>query len=109
MSIQIQGTTVIDDNRKLVNTRLNNSVISTSTNAVAGTYYVATALLTLTLPTSPTSGDVVGFANQSATTSCVINRNGSNIMGLAEDMVVDKSSVSITLQYADATRGWIFV
>lgn len=109
MAIKVTGTTVIDDDRKLVNTRLNNSVISTSTNAVAGTYYVATAELTLTLPTSPTPGDVVGFSNLSDTQRCIIAGNGSNIMNLAEDMIVDKTSASISLQYADATRGWIFI
>lgn len=109
MAIQVQGTTVIDDNRKLVNTRLNNSVISTNTSATAGTYYIATASLTLTLPGSPTVGDVVGFSNQSGTITCVIARNGSNIMSAAQDLTVDKANSSFQLHYADATRGWIII
>lgn len=84
------------------------SVISGNTNAVASTVYVFTATLTLTLPATPTAGDWVGFVNRSATTTPVIGRNGSNIMGLAEDLTVDNINGLGTLMYADATRGWVF-
>lgn len=109
MAIQIQGTTVIDNDRKLVNLRLTTNEISTTTNAVAGNYYVATASLTLTLPATPTAGDIVGFSNQSGTTTCVIARNSSNILGLAQDLTVDKTNAAFTLQYSGATKGWVFV
>jgi len=102
MPVTINGSTGLFPNRNTV------SVISTNTTAVAGTSYIATASLTLTLPLSPTAGDLVSFANQSGTMTCVIARNGSNILSLAEDLTIDKTGVSITLQYADATRGWIF-
>jgi hypothetical protein len=84
------------------------NVISTNTTAVASRTYVFTATLTLTLPSSPTAGDFVMFSNRSATSTPVIGRNGSNIMGLAEDMTVDNVNYFGTLVYADATRGWIF-
>lgn len=109
MAIQIQGNTVIDNDRKLVGARVNNQVISTDTNAVAGAYYVATASLTLTLPASPTAGDVIGFSNQSNTYTCVIGANGKNIMSSAQDLKVNISPTSFQLQYVDATRGWIFI
>jgi hypothetical protein len=108
MAIQINGTSVIDNSRKLVNHRLTTSVISTGTTAVTGTNYIATASLTLTLPATPTVGDVVGFQNSSNTTTCVIARNGVNIMSLAENMTVDRTNHAIVLQYVDATRGWVF-
>lgn len=108
MAIQVSGTTVIDDSRKLTNYRWTTSEISTSTTAVAGTDYIATATLTLTLPLTPTVGDSVGFQNSSNTLTCVIARNGSNIMSLAQDMTVNKINHSFRLVYAGATRGWVF-
>ena len=86
----------------------NIQVISTNTTAVRSRTYVFTATLTLTLPSSPTAGDMVMFANRSATATPVIGRNGQNIMGLAEDMTVDNVNYFATLVFADATRGWIF-
>jgi hypothetical protein len=83
-------------------------VISTNTTAVRSRTYVFTATLTLTLPSSPTAGDMVMFANRSATSTPVIARNGQNIMGVAEDMTVDNVNYFATLVFADATRGWIF-
>jgi len=84
------------------------NVISTNTTAVASRTYVFTATLTLTLPASPTAGDWVMFSNRSATATPVIGRNGQNIMGLAEDLMVNNVNYFGTLVYADATRGWIF-
>lgn len=86
----------------------NIQIISTNTTAVRSRTYVFTATLTLTLPSSPAAGDMVMFANRSATATPVIARNGQNIMGLAEDMTVDNVNYFATLVFADATRGWIF-
>ena len=49
--------------------------ISTNTNAVAGTIYVITASLTLTLPANPTN-DQISFINLSGTTTGVIGLLG---------------------------------
>jgi hypothetical protein len=84
-------------------------VISANTNAVSGTTYILTASLTLTLPSSPTSGDYINISNRSGTTSAVIARNGSNIMSLAENMTLDVINASFKLVYADATRGWTVI
>ena len=83
------------------------TLISTNTNAVNGGFYVLTASLTLTLPATPSSGDVVHVSNRSGATTCVIARNGSNIMGLAENMTLDVAQQPFSLVYADATRGWV--
>lgn len=85
----------------------NVQVISANTTAVRSVFYVLTASLTLTLPASPSVGDQVSFANRSGTTTPVIARNGSSIMGLAEDLTLDTSAAFGTLVYADATRGWV--
>lgn len=88
---------------------LNVQVVSTNTNALAYRVYVLTASLTLTLPESPSPGQYVRISNASGTTTCVVARNGSNIMSLAENLTLDAINAAITLMYADATRGWVFI
>lgn len=83
------------------------TLISTNTNAVNGGFYTLTASLTLTLPATPSSGDVAHVSNRSGVGTCVIDRNGSNIMGLAENMTLDSAQQPFSLVYADATRGWV--
>lgn len=85
------------------------SVVSGNTAAVAGTVYVLTASLTLTLPASPTAGMWVGISNRSGTLTAVVARNATNIMGLAEDMTIDSLEFNEVLVYADATRGWVLL
>lgn len=85
------------------------SVISTNTTAVPSTVYVITASCTLTLPATPVAGTWVRVSNMSGTSTVVIGRNGSNIMALAEDMTIDRPSAGFTLEYADATRGWVIL
>lgn len=82
-------------------------VISTDTTAVHAAFYIVTASLTLTLPASPAPGDWVRVSNRSGTTTGTIARNGRNIMGLAEDMLLDVLNAGVTLTYADATQGWV--
>ncbi len=91
--------------RTLANT-VTTEVIGTNTTAVSGRNYVLTASLTLTLPASPSVGDMVSFQNSSGTTTATVARNGSNIMSLAENMTIDVN-LGMTLMYADATRGWV--
>ena len=83
------------------------STISTNTTAVKDYLYVLTASLTLTLPASPSAGDSIKIANFSNVASCVIGRNSSNIMALAEDLTLNDTTARITLIYTDATRGWV--
>jgi hypothetical protein len=86
----------------------NVQVISTNTTAAAFIVYVIVSNLTLTLPASPTVGTQIHFSNRSDTTTPVIARNGQNIMGIAENLILDNVNAFGTLVYADATRGWIF-
>lgn len=92
--------------RTVANT-VSTETISGNTAAVAGRNYVLTAALTLTLPATPATGESVGVQNSSGLTTCVVARNGNNIMSLAEDMTIDVTNAGITLMYADATRGWV--
>lgn len=63
----------------------------------------------ITLPVSPAANDLVRIADYAgtfATSNLTVGRNGSNIMGLAEDMTISTNNISIALQYIDATQGW---
>ena len=81
--------------------------------AVAGVgYFVNTTsgAITVTLPASPSAGDVVAvkdYANTFDTNSCTIARNGSNIGGSAINVVLSTEGLAITLVYVDATKGWL--
>jgi len=67
---------------------------------------------TVTLPSSPSAGDIVAvsdYANTFDTGSCTLGRNSSNIEGAASDLVINKEGAAITVVYADSTKGWIVV
>jgi hypothetical protein len=93
-----------------VETKVNVEVISTNTTAAGHNYlYVFTASLTLTLPASPEVGDSIKISNRSGTTTCVLGRNGNNIMGSASDLTLDTASASFELIYSGATQGWVII
>jgi len=87
-----------------------NVVSGTTVTAVKDNHYVlvSASLTTVTLPASPSAGDVVWVTIANGRVDNVIARNGQNINSLAEDMTVDVGYVGIQLRYADATRGWVF-
>ena len=93
----------------LNNLKQNISVISGNTNAQAYYVYVFTANLTLTLPASPEAGQWIKISNRSGVATCVVARNGSNIMGAASDLTLDTASASFELIYSDATNGWVII
>ena len=81
--------------------------------AVAGNgYFVNTTsgAITVTLPATPTAGDLVGikdYANTADTNNITIDRNGSNIQGTANNFVISTEGLAITLIYVDGTQGWL--
>ena len=83
--------------------------ISANTTAAKNTLYVLTATLTLTLPASPSETDTVWISNLSGMTTATIARNGSKIMGLAEDLTIDIANAGIQLVYTNATYGWVII
>jgi len=63
----------------------------------------------LTLPVTPTMGNKIGisdFAGTFAANNLTVLRNGSLIMGIADDLVVDLANASFLLIYSGATTGW---
>ena len=65
--------------------------------------------VTVTLPSSPSAGNVVAVSdyNSSAgTNNITIARNGSNINGAASNLTITKANSAIQLIYVDSTTGW---
>jgi hypothetical protein len=87
-----------------------NLVSGTTQTAVANNHYVLTnaSATTVTLPASPSAGDVVWITVGNGRTDNVVARNSSNINSIAENMTIDNAYAGIQLRYADATRGWVF-
>ncbi len=90
------------------------SIKTTDFTAVAGEgYFVDTATtgeVDVTLPASPSAGDVVAvsdYAKNFNTAKCTLLRNGSNIGGQALDAFITTDGIAVTLVYVDVTKGWI--
>ena len=74
-------------------------------------YFVNTTAgaVTVTLPSSPSAGDVIAiadYANTFGNNNVTICRNASKIDGQCSNATLDQSSVAQTLVYVDATKGW---
>ena len=67
---------------------------------------------TMLLPATPAIGDAIGltdYAGTFKTNNLTLGRNGRNIVGLAEDLIIDLNYASLRMLYIDATKGWIFL
>ena len=62
--------------------------------------------ITLTLPANPQNGDQVQVVLPPGFTGLVIGRNGNSIMGVNEDMTVDKVNVNLTFKWLTAISQW---
>lgn len=85
------------------------NVISANDTAVAGSVYVFTASLTLTLPASPEVGESIKISNRSGVETCVLGRNGNKILGAAADLTLDTASASFELIYSGTAQGWVII
>jgi|TARA_A100001015_G_scaffold238473_1_gene271460 hypothetical protein len=77
-------------------------------------YFVNTTggVVTVTLPSSPSAGDVVAlkdYANTFDSNAVTIGRGGSKIGGLCLDATLSTEGQTVTLVYVDGTEGWINV
>ena len=111
------GTTMLDQgqfqNLPVVN--WDTTVKTVNFTAVAGNGYFVNSIAaarTVTLPASPSAGNIVSvkdYAKTALTNAINIARNGSNINGFAEDVLISNSGGSVTLFYIDATQGWVVI
>ena len=117
MGVNSCGTTLIDQGvfKNIGAITWDTTVKTSGFTAVSGNGYfcnTTSAAFTVTLPSSPSAGDVVAiadYANTFDTNNVTIGRNGSNIQGSAEDFKASIEGLSITLIYVDGTQGWLSI
>ena len=81
----------------------------TAANGVGYFVNTTSGAVTVTLPSSPSQGDIVAFkdyANTWDTSSVSVARNGSKINGVCACADLNTESQSVTLIYVDGTKGW---
>ena len=88
--------------------------INGATNLVAFTQYLCdstASVFTITLPSSPTLGDVITIADKTGqfnTNNVTVARNGNNINGVVADLVLDVDRSVLRLIWSgNATTGWL--
>jgi hypothetical protein len=80
--------------------------------AVSGKGYMVNTcggIITATLPSSPTAGDIVSLADYKSTwqtNNVTLGRGGSKINGGCFDSTLNTQGQSITMVYIDGTQGW---
>jgi hypothetical protein len=80
--------------------------------AVSGVGYFAdttSSAFTVTLPASPSAGDIVAISDYTGTwttNNLTVGRNSSNINGVAADLILNQNNTTATLIYVDGTEGW---
>ena len=115
MGINSCGTTLIDNGvfNNIGAVTWDTTAKTSGFTGVSGNgYFVNTTsgAITVTLPASPSAGDVVGikdYANTADTNNITIGRNGSNINGDAADYTINIEGLSVLLVYVDGTKGWL--
>lgn len=88
-----------------------NVVTGTTQTAVVYNHYVLTnaAATTVTLPATPTIGDIIWITVGNGLTTNIIASNGNNIQSIAEDCTLNTAYASVQLRYINSTIGWTFV
>lgn len=87
----------------------NYTITTTSTGKTLANLEYCTAVsdgISLVLPASPSVGNKVMIGVGGNFSNVKIERNGSNIMGIGEDMTIDKPYVTLTLIYINSALGW---
>jgi hypothetical protein len=85
---------------------------SSPVTAVSGNgYFINTTsgAITVTLPATPSAGDIVAIADYNGTAftnNITVGRNSSNINGSAADLTITQNYSAVTLVYVNATSGW---
>tara|TARA_A100001234_G_C12584120_1_gene367459 strand:- start:223 stop:855 length:633 start_codon:yes stop_codon:yes gene_type:complete len=85
-------------------TPINKTIVNREFTSVIG--IGTTAGVTVTLPASPQPGWLAGVGIAGTFTDTIVGRNGSNIMGLSEDMTIDVAYLNVSFLYIDGTIGW---
>ena len=112
------GTTMLDQgqfsNLPVASWQTGSIKTSGFTAATGEGYFCNTTggAFTVTLPSSPSAGNIVAikdYANTFDTNAITIGRNGSKIGGESDDATLSTEGIAVTLIYVDATKGWLVV
>jgi len=81
------------------------------TAAAGEGYFVNTTsgTITVTLPSSPSAGNIVAIKDYAGTfvdNNVTVGRNSSNIDGVAQDGNLNENNLAVTFIYIDGTQGW---
>jgi hypothetical protein len=91
------------------------SIKTSNFDAVSGQGFFVNSgsgAITVTLPTSPSAGDIVSIADygfNAATNKITIDRNSQPINGFSVDGEITTNGGASTLVYSDSTKGWVAV
>jgi hypothetical protein len=102
LSLLGAGNIAVSGNKAVVD---GGSGAGTTINATKDNLYLMYAGNNLNLPATPSIGDEVAFLKTGVINFSVL-RNGSNIMGLAENLLVDWNDLPVTLKYLNSSIGW---
>jgi hypothetical protein len=89
------------------------TLVTSALTVAAGTGYfvnTSTAAITVTLPASPTFGNIIGindYSGYAATNIITVNPNGNKLEGGTANKLINTNKESVILNYVDSTRGWL--
>jgi len=81
----------------------------TATNGTGFFVNTTSGVITVTLPSSPSGGDIIAIKDYARTFSCnkvTLCRNGSKLCGACSNSDFTTKGLSATLIYVDNTKGW---
>lgn len=86
-------------------------LFTVSTNTTVGSFgtYRVTANCVCTLPSNPVDGQWVAFINKTGTNNFTVARNGKNINGIADDLLVNVKDKGFTLYYLASANDWMIL
>ena len=107
------GDTVTGNNLSVLpDDRQKWQVITASETTESGVFLMVnttSGAVTVTLPASPSDGDVVGISDALGTfgtNNLTVGRNSTTIMNVAEDMTISTNNASILLTYVSTLTDW---
>jgi hypothetical protein len=91
------------------------NIVSGNTTAIKSNHYYlaptpSNTNITLTLPSSPSEGDIIWITPINGQPLNTIARNGQKIAGFEEDLIIDTVLVTtVQLRYANSGIGWVLL
>lgn len=84
-------------------------LVTTNTAATAGNYYIFTGNFTLTMPSTPAQGDLIGFGMSRSQTAASVDWNGVNVKGRSAGVMslLSQNDAAVVEYSGNTTDGWI--